>query len=241
MMVINFAIVMFMYRWLGQYGILLWIPIAVIIANIQVIKAIEIFGISATLGNIVYGTTFLVTDILSENHGKKAARLAVYIGFISLIALTVLMNIAIAFIPSAGDFSQPHIKGIFLLMPRIAIGSLIAYFISQLHDVSSYAFWLKRFPSMRMIWLRNLASTILSQAMDTLVFTTIAFWGVFDKQVFWEIVLTTYLLKAIVALCDTPMVYLARKWFDNDEIQQKWKKRIAKFALEGINSSDQTN
>ncbi len=234
LMAVNFAIIMLLYRWLGQIGILLWIPIAVIIANIQVIKAIDLFGLHATLGNIVYGTTFLVTDILSENHGKKAARLAVYIGFVSLIAATVLMNIALAFVPSAEDFSQESLNIIFSLLPRIAVGSLLAYLVSQLHDVWSYAAWHSRLPAKSFIWLRNLASTLVSQALDSLIFTFIAFWGVFETSVFWEIVFTTYVLKALVALCDTPLVYLARQWHDSDQMRSQWKKRILSFGLEKL-------
>ena len=62
-----------------------------------------------------------------------------------------------------------------------------------------------------MLWLRNCGSTLTSQAVDTVVFTFAAFWGVYDTEVFVSILLTTYLFKAIVAFCDTPFVYLARK------------------------------
>ncbi|AFG37543.1 queuosine precursor transporter [Spirochaeta africana] len=234
MIAANFLIILALYRWLGQIGILLWIPIAVILANIQVIKAVELFGFNATLGNILYGTTFLVTDILSENHGKRSARLAVYIGFIALIAATVLMNLALLFVPAAEDFSQESLQTIFSLLPRITLASLLAYSMSQLHDVWAFHLWRKRFPAKRALWIRNLASTGISQALDSLVFTTVAFYGVFSISVFWDIVLTTYFLKLIVAFLDTPMVYMAQRWHDNPELRRQWQRRTSMLGVAEI-------
>ena len=212
MLLINFAAIMISYRIWGKLGLYIWIPIAVIVANIQVTKTIELFGLQATLGNIVYATSFLVTDILSENYGKKYAVRAVGMGFFSLIVMTVLMNIALYFIPAESDFVQESMQTIFMLMPRIAIASLLAYGVSQLHDIWAYDFWKKRFPSYTHIWVRNNLSTMVSQLLDTLVFTIVAFWGVFTSDVLLQIIITTYLLKWIVALADTPFIYLASSW-----------------------------
>ena len=81
MLAVNFGAILIVYRLFGKIGLFIWVPIAAITANIQVLKTIEIFGLTATLGNIVYATTFLVTDILSENYGKSDARKAVAFGF----------------------------------------------------------------------------------------------------------------------------------------------------------------
>lgn len=234
MMAVNFGIIMLLYRWLGQIGILLWIPIAVILANIQVIKAIDLFGVSATLGNILYGTTFLVTDILSENHGKKSARLAVYIGFVALIATTLIMNLALSFVPGAEDFSQSSLETIFSFLPRIVLASLIAYTLSQLHDVWAFHLWREKYPSRRALWFRNLASTSVSQLIDSVIFTFIAFYGVFSSGVFIEILITTYVLKLLVALVDTPMVYIAQTWHSDARILAGWKKRTAMLGMAEI-------
>ncbi len=218
MLVLNFAAILVSYRLFGKLGLYIWVPIAAIIANIQVTKTVELFGFEATLGNIVYATSFLVTDILSENYGKEQARKAVGIGFFSLIIMTVLMNIALLFVPAESDFVQESMSTIFSLMPRIAIASLIAYGISQLHDIWAYDFWKKRFPSTGKIWVRNNLSTMVSQLIDSVVFTLIAFMGVFPTPVLIEIVVTTYLLKWVVALADTPFIYIARKWKDRGVI-----------------------
>ena len=77
MLLLNFAGILVMYRLFGRIGLYAWVPIAVIIANIQVIKTVQLFGLTSSLGNIVYATSFLATDILSENYGKKDAGKAV--------------------------------------------------------------------------------------------------------------------------------------------------------------------
>ncbi len=214
MLLVNFGAIMISYRIWGKVGLYLWIPIAVIVANIQVTKTIELFGFTATLGNIVYATSFLVTDILSENYGKKEASRAVGMGFFALIIMTVLMNLALFFIPDSSDFAQESLSTIFGLMPRIALGSLAAYGFSQIHDIWAYDFWKTKFPSKKFIWIRNNLSTMVSQLLDTLIFTLIAFWGVFETSVLIDIMITTYLLKWIVALLDTPFIYIARGWHD---------------------------
>src|SRR5690554_7687363 len=100
MLVLNFGAIMGAFRLWGRVGLLIWIPVSIIVANIQVTKTIEIFALEATLGNIVYATSFLATDILSECYGKQEAYKAVGIGFFSLVVMTLLMNVALLFKPA---------------------------------------------------------------------------------------------------------------------------------------------
>ncbi len=222
MLFVNFLLILALYRFAGKTGLFVWVPIATIVANIQVVKMVSLFGMDATLGNIVYASSFLVTDILSENYGKDYAKKAVFFGFFSVLSFTLLMNLALLFTPAADDFASDSMKTIFTLMPRIAVASFVAYLASQFHDIYAYQFWKKRFPETKYLWLRNNLSTMVSQAIDTLVFVLIAFWGLFPNNVFLEIGLTTYGLKWIVALMDTPFIYIAKilkdkGWVKNSE------------------------
>ncbi len=225
MLLANFLLIIAAYKLFGKQGLIMWIPISVIIANIQVIQTIELFGFVATLGNIVYASSFLVTDILSENYGKHEAKKAVWIGFFSLIAMTLVMNLALYFKPLEGDefagVSHGALSTIFELMPRIAVASLCAYLISQRHDVWAYHFWRKRFSKDKQIWLRNNLSTMVSQFMDSAVFTLIAFYGVFESGMLWEIFFTTYVLKWVVAAADTPFIYWSKVIFKNQRFTMK--------------------
>ncbi|WDP92711.1 MAG: queuosine precursor transporter [Desulfobacter sp.] len=218
MLAVNFGCILIAYRFFGRTGLYAWVPLAAIVANVQVIKLVDLFGITATLGNIVYASSFLVTDILSEIYGKKDARKAVYIGLFSLVVMTGLMNLALAFAPAADDFAQQSLSTIFGFMPRIAGASLLAYLISQTHDVWAFEFWKNRFPAKRFLWLRNNASTMASQFIDSSLFTIVAFWGVYPTGALIEIFWTTYILKWVVGAADTPFIYVARRWFDKGKI-----------------------
>jgi uncharacterized integral membrane protein (TIGR00697 family) len=220
MLLANFAGILLIYRLYGRTGLYVWIPIAAIVANIQVVKTVQLFGFTATLGNIVYAGSFLVTDILSENYGREDATRAVRMGFFSLVAMLVLMNLALWFAPDASDFADPSLQTIFGFMPRIVLGSLAAYAASQFHDVYAFHFWKRLLPAKRYLWIRNNASTMISQLIDTAIFTVIAFLGVFDSSVFWQIFWTTYALKWIVAALDTPFVYAARLMRDAGHIDE---------------------
>jgi len=212
LLAVTFLAFLLCYRLYGKAGLFAWTALSVILANIQVTKTIEIFGFTATLGNIIYATSFLVTDLLSEVYGKREAKKAVALGFFSIVVMAVIMNIALWFKPAPTDFAQGALATIFSVMPRISLASLAAYGISQVHDVWSYNFWKGRYPGRKFLWLRNNASTMVSQILDTGVFVTLAFWGLYPLKVLGEIFLTTYLLKWIVALLDTPCLYLATGW-----------------------------
>ncbi len=175
----------------------------------QVIKTVELFGFVATLGNIVYGGVFLATDLLGEVFGKDEARKGVWLGFFSMILMTVSMQFALWFEPHASDFANPAMSTIFGFMPRILLASLTAYLISQHHDVWAFHFWRNRLKG-RHLWLRNNLSTLVSQAVDSLVFVTLAFYGIFEAAVLISIFFTTYFMKVLVALLDTPIIYAGR-------------------------------
>ena len=208
--VIDLSFALIAYRFFGKFGLYTIIVASVITANIQVLKTVQLFGSVATLGNVLYGSIFFATAILSEVYGKKAARRAVWLGFIGMILMTFWMQIGLKFIPDISDFSQSSLSTIFELMPRVAAGSMIAYVVSQHHDIFAFHFW-KNKTKGRFLWLRNCASTMVSQAIDSLIFCTIALWGLFDVNVWLQILATTYLLKWFVAVMDTPFLYLATR------------------------------
>lgn len=206
----TFSLILLSYRLFGLYGLYGFSAFALIVANIQVLKAVEIFGVAASIGSVVFSATFLITDIIGELYGKDKARTAVYIGFFSTITFLVFTQISLAFIPSANDWANPHLSAIFSLLPRVTLASLGAYFFSNMHDVWAYSFWRKKFPGKKQIWIRNNASTIISQLLDSIVFASIAFIGLFPIEIFFQLAFSTYLFKVVVAAADTPFVYAAR-------------------------------
>lgn len=121
------------------------------------------------------------------------------------------MQLSMLFVPHESDILSPHIAAIFGFFPRIAFASVVAYLLSQNYDVWIYALLKKRHKE-KLLWLRNNISTITSQFIDNVAFTLIAFVGVFSWGVMLEIFVTSMILKIIISLLDTPVVYWVRSW-----------------------------
>ncbi|MFS0781457.1 queuosine precursor transporter [Bacillus sp. 1P06AnD] len=214
---ITFSLVLLFYRFFGKTGLFVWVGFATVLANLQVVKTIEIFGMTATLGNAMYASAFLVTDIINERYGPKEAKKAVWMGFFTLFCMTLIMQLALLFEPGSSDIAQGPMETLFGLLPRLAAGSLAAFLVSQFLDVHLFSWIRKKFPSDRQFWIRNNGSTLISQFFDTLVFTSIAFLGEYPIDVWFEIFITTYVLKFIVSVLDTPFGYIAKRFTFKEE------------------------
>ncbi|OBQ46655.1 queuosine precursor transporter [Halodesulfovibrio spirochaetisodalis] len=206
----DLCIALMLYRFFGRIGLFAVIVFNLLLCNLQVLKTVELFGLTTTLGNILYAGVFLATDMLSEFYGKREAQKGVLLGFITLVLMTVYMQVALHFSPAADDFAQPHLEAIFGFLPRVAVASMLAYLASQTHDVWAFHFW-KAKTNGKMLWLRNNASTLASHVIDSGIFCLIAFYGVFPTAVLVEIMITTVLFKAFVSVLDTPFIYLAKR------------------------------
>ncbi len=204
---------------MGKHWLFAFIAICIILANIFVTKQFTLFGLSATGGNITYGAIFLTTDLLCEHYGKEAGRKAVFIGFFAAIFYLVTSQFILLIKPSEYDVVNQGMKSIFSFAPRIVLASMVAYLISQLHDIWAYHF-IKSKTGGKMLWLRNNASTWTSQFIDSITFSLIAFVGVFPINIVMQIIASTYLLKIIVAAIDTPFIYLSYR-FMPDELRQE--------------------
>ena len=162
--IIMFGMLVLAKKFFGKEGVFVWIGIASILANIQVSKCINIFGISGTLGNVMFASNFLATDILSECYGEKEARKGVYIGLFSVIVYLICMQLSIVFIPNEIDEVNSAMKTLFGFAPRICISSLIMFFIANLVDVKLYNY-LKKKSKNKKLWFRNNISTIICNCL----------------------------------------------------------------------------
>ena len=213
--------VLALYKLFGTNGLYVFAVFGTLLGNIAVCKCVDLFGLSTTAGNVLYASTFLVTDILSEKYGKKAASRAVAYSFSIMLLWMAGTQLILLFTPNANDFINESLKMVFGLVPRITAASLAGFVISQNLDVFLYHFiWERSGNGKGRLWLRNNGSTLTSQAIDTIIFTTLAFWGTYPKNVFFSILITTYLFKAVVALLDTPFMYMARKIVPLNETKQ---------------------
>lgn len=204
------------YRIFGVVGIYCWTVLATITANIEVLLVIDAFGMGQTLGNILFASTFLATDILSEVAGKKQADCAVNLGIAATIAFIIISQSWLLYEPAAGDWAAPSIRAIFSNTPRVMLASLLVYAVTQRFDVWAYHKWWaftkkKCGDAEKFLWLRNNGSTLISQLLNTVLFSFCAFWGTYDNSTIISICASSYVIYIVTSLADTPFVYLARR------------------------------
>ena len=212
--------VLLLYSLFGKNGLYAFAVFGTLLGNIAVCKCVDLFGYSTTAGNVLYASTFLVTDILSEKYGKKAAARAVAYSFSIMVLWLIGSQLILLFTPNENDYINSSLQVVFGLVPRITIASLLGFVCSQNIDVFLYhLIWSKTGDGQGRLWLRNNGSTLISQAIDTVIFTTLAFWGTYPTNVFISILITTYVFKAVVALLDTPFIYAARRITVREELQ----------------------
>ena len=184
-------------------------------ANLIGLK-IASFGLfEASVGILVFPILFLITDIIEEVHGKEKAKEFVYIGLATLVMVLLITAIAVLLPAAARSFvSQEEYGKIFGTTLRIFVASIIGFFFSQMHDVWAFSFW-KRVTNGKFLWLRNNASTVVSQFLDTTLFMFIAFYAIspkFTVEYIFALIIPYWLLKVLFALFDTPFCYLGVKW-----------------------------
>jgi uncharacterized integral membrane protein (TIGR00697 family) len=204
------------YRLFGERGIYCWTVIATILANIEVLILVRAFGMEQTLGNVLFASTFLATDILSELHGKKHANRAVNIGIAASVSFVIISQSWLLYTPSADDRAFESIGAVFANTPRLIAVSLVVYAISQRLDVALYHRWWdftsrKTGDRNKFLWLRNNASTMTSQLVNAFAFNFGAFWGEYDVPTLVSISVSTFVIYIFTSLLDTPFLYLARR------------------------------
>lgn len=215
-LVVCYLAVLLLYRYLGRTGLYLWTAIATITANIEVLMTVDAFGMEMTLGNILFASTFLVTDIMSETQGRKYASRAVQIGILSNLFFIIISQSWFLYQPNATDWVSDSIYVVFSNTPRLMLVALVVYGIAQLFDVWFYHYIWKRtekfFGDTRKgLWMRNNGSTLVSQFLNSILFTIGAFAGMYSWETLTAIIVSSYVIFLVTSLADTPIVYLARR------------------------------
>lgn len=205
----TFSIVVCMEKMFKKEGLYVWISIATITANILVCKSIDILGLTASLGNVMFASIFLATDILSEKYDVKDSRKAVMLAITSQIIFILSTTLAVSYIPSETDLSNESMKTLFSINARVSISSIVMFGASNMLDIYLFEKLKKKFP--KQLWLRNNVSTIISNCLENYFFVFFAFVGIYDYSTILSIATTTSILEIIIAICDTPFMYIAKK------------------------------
>jgi uncharacterized integral membrane protein (TIGR00697 family) len=169
---------------------------------------------TTTVGMVPFPVTFLLTDLLNEFYGQRAARFITVVGFAMAILSFTFIYIAAA-IPFVGFTHAPDWQGVneasfnnvFLGSLRMIVASMCAYLVSQFVDIGVFHL-LKRKTSGRLLWLRATGSTAVSQLIDTVTITLVAWSGVLSTGKMVSTMYTAYGLKLCIAIGLTPLIYL---------------------------------
>lgn len=207
---VTFSLVLLIEKMFKKEGLYVWAAIALIMANILECQTVGLFkGFTATCGNVLFASVFLATDIMNEKYGaeysKKAIRLAVF----AMIAFTIIMQIGILFKPDTTDMAHTAMKDLFSLNLRISISSIVMFYISNNLDIFLFEKIKKKLPNK--LWVRNNVATIVSNVLENYFFIFLAFVGLYDIGTMLNIATTISIIEIVIALCDTPFVYLAKK------------------------------
>ena len=203
---------------------------SLLLGNLLGSKLIEIFGIVTSVGLFGYPVTFLITDIVEEVRGKEVTKIFVHAGFLSLCIAVLFVFVSTGLAPSPLYPHSEAYNNVFSNSLRIILASMIAFVISQYHDLWAFNFW-KQKTNGRYLWLRNNLSTIVSQLLDSIIFMFIAFYHVTPELGVVQIlymVLPLWALKVAFAILDTPLVYLGVRWLASesmDDIPLSWGKQ----------------
>jgi queuosine precursor transporter len=173
------------------------------------------FQFTTTVGMVPFPVTFLLTDVLNEFYGKRAARFITLVAFCMAVLSFTFIYIAGA-VPFAAMTRAPDWTGVteasfnnvFLGSLRMIIASLCAYLVSQFVDIGVFHL-LRRVTSGKMLWLRATGSTAVSQLIDTVVINFVAWSGMMSVGKIINIIYSAYGLKLFIAIGLTPLIYLA--------------------------------
>lgn len=208
--IIIFGLLLFVKKVFGKEGVIAWVGFATILANVITAKNAVIYGFSTAIGSVMFASTFLATDILSECYSEKDAKKAVYLGLFSSVLLIISTQIALRYVPSDIDYANDAMSLLFSMNLRISLSSMLMYFIANMADI--YIFnKLKEKMNGKQMWLRNNVSTILCNCLENFGFIGLAFWGMYNLPTIIMISFSTSVIELIVALLDTPFLYMAKR------------------------------
>lgn len=218
--IITFTSLLVAKKLFGKEGVITWVVLATILANIITAKNADILGMNVAIGTVMFASTFLATDILTECYSIDDAKKAVKMGLLANVVLIIATQIALLYQPSAFDYADGAMRTLFALSLRISLASMLMYFIANMADVYLFA-KLRDKTAGKYLWLRNNVSTIVCNCLENFGFIALAFYGVYDVRTIINIALSTSAVELLVGICDTPFLYIAKGMGAKDEQRSK--------------------
>lgn len=199
-----------LYVWLTAF-----FSACLIMADLVGVKLFDIGGVKHTCGMLTFPLTFLITDLVNEYYGKRAARRMTYVAFAMALFAFLVLNVSLAmpYLDAPFNVSKKSFVDVFGSSRLMYVASLAAYLVGQLTDVTVFGF-MKRLTAGKLLWLRATGSTVISQVIDSLIVTTL-YWKAKELQTgeattmgtILSYAATGYTLKLVLAVSVTPLIY----------------------------------
>lgn len=189
------------------FDIIVGLFVAVLlISNIASTKIVDIWRFTFDGGTIIFPLSYIFGDILTEVYGYRQSRRAIWIGFLSAMVMSLVLGLVGLIRPAEGWELQEAYMAILGQTPRIVTASLIAYFAGEFSNSFILA-KMKVFTKGKWLAARTISSTIAGQAIDTLIFVFIAFYGIFSNSLLFTIIVSNYIFKVLMEVAFTPLTY----------------------------------
>jgi queuosine precursor transporter len=173
-------------------------------------KIVEFFGYQTNTGNIFYAAVFLATYFLIERYGRREGIRSIWIGVAGVLSFAVLLQLALLYksVPATEGLGEALALA-FEPISRLALASLLGYIASQSLNVYLYIYLKERFAGTR-LWFRANLANLCAQILDSLIFFTVAFWGVVPSAQVYEVIAIGFIIKVLFMMAAAPLLYLNR-------------------------------
>lgn len=202
------------FRWLS---VITGLFVAVLlISNLASTKILDFGAFTFDGGTLIFPLSYIFGDVLTEVYGYKRSRKVIWTGFFSAALMSITLGVVAILPPNTEWVWQEAFTALFGMVPRIIVGSLVAYFVGEF--VNSYIMSkMKIMTKGKYLWLRTIGSTILGEGFDTIIFVTIAFWGTMSTEVITAIIISNYVFKVGVEILFTPITYKVSSFLKKSE------------------------
>lgn len=192
--------------------LIIFFCIALITSNIITVKPVSVGPFIITASFFLYPLSYMVGDVLTEVYGFNIMRKVILLGLFANI-IFVIFSLITVYLPSPSFYQgQEAFASIFTLTPRILVASFIAYLFGEMLNAWSME-QIKILTKSKYLYFRTIASTAIGEAIDTLIFTTIAFYGTMPNESLIVLIVTYFLFKMISEIFfATPGTYILVNW-----------------------------
>lgn len=193
---------------LGKKALISLICIQVVLANLFVVKQMNLFGLSVTCADVYIVGVMLGLNLLQEYFGSKVVKKTIYINVLCSIFYLIMSSFHLFYIPNSFDITHVLFKGILRFIPRIVLASLFTIIITQFLEMKLYGFLKKTFVS-RFLIIRNLFVLSFVQLIDTVMFSLLGLYGTVGN--IFDVIVMSFTVKIIVILFAVPFIGLTKK------------------------------